>query len=137
MNLATLGASAGLHADERELIIAYIATLETGSTRDHCKCIWTEVEPGKWLKGDQHEDCPVHTREGFLLGFLLFCTMVADGGTTCKHGVTFDSTHVCGPCIVAWTKCPYDKFHMAPALLCARCGWKPELATLADAAARR
>jgi hypothetical protein len=134
MDIDRLGASAGLHPDERELILGYIAMLETGTTRDHCLCQWSEVFKGKFRRGDAHEDCPIHTKEGFLLGFLKFTTMLYNESNMCVHGVTFDGTHVCGPCVGAWAVCIYRKHHVQPLALCTGCGWRPELAAQAKQA---
>lgn len=134
MDIDRLGASVGLHPDERALILGYIAMLESGTTRTHCLCQWSEVFKGKFKRGDAHEDCPVHTKEGFLLGFLKFTAMLYNESNVCSHNVTFDGEHVCGQCVAAWFTCTYKSLHVQPMVLCAACGWRPELAIQADKA---
>lgn len=56
----------------------YVSAIETGESDDWCRCQWA-LHPdgvkganGKVLKRriDTSFECPVHTKEGFLLGFL-------------------------------------------------------------------
>lgn len=89
MDLTRLGEGiTALDAEDRALIIEYVKMLETGTTRDHCMCEWIPVgfrkhpETGEdiplFRKGDTNQDCPVHTREGLLLGFLVFTNRISD-----------------------------------------------------------
>lgn len=57
----------------------YVKSLETDVTTKHCKCEWIvhpddvrkpESQARRIRKGEATLDCPVHTKEGFLLGFL-------------------------------------------------------------------
>lgn len=52
----------------------YVTHIETGETKDTCKCTWLE-EHNTGLKLQRVEEsleCPVHTKEGFILGFFRF-----------------------------------------------------------------
>lgn len=60
-------------------LTAYVKSLETEETTKHCKCEWIvhpddirkpEGQARRIRKGEATLDCPVHTKEGFLLGFL-------------------------------------------------------------------
>lgn len=56
---------------ERDLFPAigkYITHIETGETKDTCKCEWLEVK-GHFQRIAENLECPVHSKEGFLLGF--------------------------------------------------------------------
>lgn len=58
------------------LIQRYISETETAETATICRCIWQDVPaPGggtrKVIK-DVTPDCPVHTKEGVIVGFLAF-----------------------------------------------------------------
>lgn len=56
----------------------YIKLLETQKTDDMCKCDWlihpddTDKPKGKRrkIRQGEHPHCPIHTKSGFLLGFL-------------------------------------------------------------------
>lgn len=61
----------GIDVDDLKLIEEYVKALETGPTSDHCLCEWSEVQPGMpRIRTSVNMACPVHTREGLLLGFL-------------------------------------------------------------------
>jgi hypothetical protein len=48
----------------------YVTHIETGVTREVCRCEWSEVDrSGHFQKIAESLECPVHTKEGFLLGF--------------------------------------------------------------------
>jgi hypothetical protein len=48
----------------------YVTHIETGVTREVCRCEWSEVDrSGHFQKISESLECPVHTKEGFLLGF--------------------------------------------------------------------
>ena len=59
------------------LVVEYIAAMETQETDDWCRCEWiihpddVDLPKGKRRKrrGDEAWDCPVHTKEGFLIYF--------------------------------------------------------------------
>lgn len=60
----------------------YVTHIETGETKDTCKCEWGEEYTGPTgipMKSviAENLECPVHTKEGFLLGF--FRWMFPDG----------------------------------------------------------
>lgn len=55
------------------LVTAYVRSIERGNTEDSCWCPWTPLEvQGKMgrLRAGEHPQCPVHTKEGFLFGFI-------------------------------------------------------------------
>lgn len=62
----------------KKLIEAYTASLETDLTQDNCLCDWVEIDTERGKKmvnstrmgGSVNLECPVHTREGFLLAFI-------------------------------------------------------------------
>lgn len=62
----------------RRLIEAYTSNLETELTEVNCLCEWVEVDTDRGRKkvnstrmgGSVNLECPVHTREGFLLAFI-------------------------------------------------------------------
>lgn len=62
----------------KKLIEAYTGSLETDLTQDNCLCDWVEVDTERGKKmvnstrmgGAVNMECPVHTREGFLLAFI-------------------------------------------------------------------
>jgi len=63
-----------------ELITGYVATIEQERTNKICKCEWivhpddTEKPEGerRMRRGETTLDCPVHTKEGFLIGFIRY-----------------------------------------------------------------
>lgn len=63
--------------DIPKLAVQYIEAIETQRTDDWCRCEWiihpddVNLPKGKRRKrrGDQADDCPVHTKEGFLIYF--------------------------------------------------------------------
>lgn len=87
------------HEQAVDLVTRFIAVLETEESAKWCKCLWRvhpddqEVTPGtcrtcggakkqheehgehhfagiRRTRVDTHTECPVHTREGMVLGFL-------------------------------------------------------------------
>lgn len=59
--------------EEVDLVLAYIRKIEFGMTEQNCWCPWTpmEVEGKKGrLRSGEHPQCPVHTKEGFIFGFI-------------------------------------------------------------------
>ena len=52
----------------------YVTFIETGETKDTCKCEWLEDHSTglKLQRVEESLECPVHTKEGFLLGFFQF-----------------------------------------------------------------
>lgn len=63
-----------------ELIVAYINSIETTKTTEHCICEW-RVHPAdtnkprgerRVARANHHPRCPAHTREGFLAGFMAY-----------------------------------------------------------------
>lgn len=53
----------------------YITWVETGMTRDVCKCEWiSHPERGDIRGGDTALDCPAHSKEGLVLGFITWLT---------------------------------------------------------------
>lgn len=62
----------------KKLIESYTSSLETDLTQDNCLCDWVEVDTERGKKmvnstrmgGAVNLECPVHTREGFLLAFI-------------------------------------------------------------------
>ena len=63
--------------DLRALVARYVTWIETGVTLSACLCDWHEKFPvpgGVPVKmlSSVNLNCPVHTKEGFLLGFLDF-----------------------------------------------------------------
>jgi len=63
--------------DIPKLAEEYIAAMEVQRTDDWCRCEWiihpddVDLPKGKRRKrrGEQADDCPVHTKEGFLIYF--------------------------------------------------------------------
>lgn len=63
--------------DIPKLVQQYVDAIETQETDDWCRCEWiihpddTELPKGKRRKrrGEEVWDCPVHTKEGFLIYF--------------------------------------------------------------------
>jgi len=61
-----------------EQITAYIASIEKERTNKICKCEWivhpddTDKPEGerRMRRGEATLDCPVHTKEGFIIGFI-------------------------------------------------------------------
>lgn len=59
------------------LVHRYVQAMETEKTKKWCKCEWIihpdDVEKAEGQRrvrpGESHPECPVHTREGFLLHF--------------------------------------------------------------------
>lgn len=49
--------------------LSYRRVLESAPTLDVCLCLWTELK-GKKVLGNTHPMCPVHSREGVLVGFI-------------------------------------------------------------------
>jgi hypothetical protein len=49
--------------------LSYRRVLESAPTLDVCLCQWTELK-GKKVLGNTHPMCPVHSREGVLVGFI-------------------------------------------------------------------
>lgn len=70
----------------KKIISAYTSSLETELTDQNCLCEWVEIdtERGKRkvnstrMGGSVNLECPVHTREGFLLAFIEMHFSVAD-----------------------------------------------------------
>lgn len=133
MDLNRLGESVGMTEEERAIIIEYVKALETGPTIDHCLCKFREVTPAgsmqkQYVMEETHEDCPVHTREGFLLGFLRFTAMQAKQDQSwCKHGIlqSQDFSHFnCALCFAEWKACVNNTFHGQPFRYCSSCGWQ-------------
>lgn len=61
------------NAAEAELVTSYTRSIERGVTEIVCWCPWTPLEvEGKMgrLRAGEHPQCPVHTKEGFLFGFI-------------------------------------------------------------------
>lgn len=64
-------------ADIPQLASAYVAAMETQRTMDWCKCGWKpypgdEQKPKgtrKMIRSAPADDCPVHTKEGFISYF--------------------------------------------------------------------
>lgn len=55
-----------------ELVKAYVLRVETDPTEKRCLCPWQEVDTPKGkrkVKLNDHPDCSVHTKEGFIKGF--------------------------------------------------------------------
>jgi len=61
------------HKEEVDLVLAYIRKIEFGLTEHVCWCPWKPMEvegrKGK-LRTGEHPQCPVHTKEGFVFGFI-------------------------------------------------------------------
>jgi len=58
---------------EVNMVLAYIRKIEFGSTEQNCWCPWTPLKvAGKMgrLRTGEHPQCPVHTKEGYLFGFI-------------------------------------------------------------------
>lgn len=58
-----------------ELTQNYINHLEKATTEEVCRCLWVTVEvEGKTMRRREadHPFCSIHSRQGFLLGFLEF-----------------------------------------------------------------
>lgn len=70
-----------IHQDDLTSAIGrYVTHIETGETSETCKCEWLE-ERNTGLKTQRIEEnleCPVHTKEGFLLGFFRWMFPDAD-----------------------------------------------------------
>lgn len=49
--------------------LSYRKVMESAPTLDVCLCQWTELK-GKKVLGNTHPLCPVHSREGVLVGFI-------------------------------------------------------------------
>lgn len=90
----------GFSDEERQLVVDYVANLETGVTRDHCLCQWQQVDAKRWLKKSTNMDCPVHTREGLLLGFLKHTNKIAGD---------FMAVHLCSDCPADCKECTHDQ----------------------------
>lgn len=79
----------GINEADINLIEDYVKALETGPTSDHCLCEWSEVQPGRKIRTSVNMACPVHTREGLLLGFLKHTrNVLQDKEMIQKHEVT-------------------------------------------------
>ena len=51
----------------------YMNALETGETRETCYCVWAETLDGKAFRIlEEHPLCRVHSKEGRILGFLMY-----------------------------------------------------------------
>lgn len=58
---------------EVNMVLAYVRKIEFGATDQNCWCPWTPLEVGGKqgrLRSGEHPQCPVHTKEGFLFGFI-------------------------------------------------------------------
>lgn len=58
---------------DMSLIISFIRSVERGETDKICWCPWTPLKLGEKegrLRSGEHPQCPAHTKEGFLIGFL-------------------------------------------------------------------
>jgi hypothetical protein len=70
----------------------YITWVETGMTKDVCKCTWiTHPEKGNIRGGDTALDCPAHSKEGLVLGFFAWLTaqpagLLPDTAMGAEHG---------------------------------------------------
>lgn len=58
-------------------VLRYVEALETGETKKWCRCLW-KIHPDdidkpegtrRMRRVDDDLECPIHTREGFLLNF--------------------------------------------------------------------
>lgn len=61
--------------EQADLVTAYARSIERGLTEVTCWCPWTPMEvEGRMgrLRSGEHPQCPVHTKEGFLFGFIDF-----------------------------------------------------------------
>jgi hypothetical protein len=64
----------------KDMIAAYVAVIETHATRETCYCEWITHPSDVDLPRDRqraqlkehHDWCPVHEKQGFLLGFFVF-----------------------------------------------------------------
>lgn len=58
---------------EVDMVLAYVRKIEFGVTEQNCWCPWKPFEvdgrQGR-LRAGEHPQCPVHTKEGFLFGFI-------------------------------------------------------------------
>lgn len=58
---------------EVALVVAFIKQIEFGNTEQNCWCPWTPMQVenrmGR-LRTGEHPQCPVHTKEGYLFGFI-------------------------------------------------------------------
>jgi hypothetical protein len=53
----------------------YIKAIETSVTTDYCLCEWLIGDFGGYrLPQEPHPTCPVHTKEGLVLGYMDFIT---------------------------------------------------------------
>lgn len=53
----------------------YVTWIETGMTKDVCKCVWIlHPEKGNIRGGETALDCPAHSKEGLVLGFFAWLT---------------------------------------------------------------
>jgi hypothetical protein len=58
-------------------VLRYVDGIETGQTKDWCRCVWKfhpddmDKPEGSRRKRRMDDDltCPIHSKEGFLLGF--------------------------------------------------------------------
>lgn len=65
------------HETIQSLVMQWIDRIETAETKTVCLCPW-EIHPDdvhlktgrRMRRTDNHPRCPVHTKEGYLLGFL-------------------------------------------------------------------
>lgn len=58
---------------EVDLVIAFIKMIEFGATDQTCWCPWTPMQvEGRMgrLRTGEHPQCPLHTKEGYLFGFI-------------------------------------------------------------------
>jgi hypothetical protein len=49
----------------------YVDGLETNLTAENCLCEWIRLDNGRKVKSHVHPECPVHTREGLILHFVI------------------------------------------------------------------
>lgn len=126
MDIGRVGGTIGLDDEVRELILFYVQSLESGQTRDHCLCQWKEMtglpdsERQRWARGDAHEDCPIHTKEGFIVGFLAFMSKQVTPPRMCSHDVERSG---CAICLAKEAACSEKPYHGTPWRYCPVCGW--------------
>lgn len=61
------------NATEVDLVVSFIKLIEFGNSEQNCWCPWTPMEvAGRMgrLRAGEHPQCPSHTKEGYLFGFI-------------------------------------------------------------------
>jgi hypothetical protein len=67
--------NSGRRNTKKEMAAEYIKAIETSVTTDYCICEWSISDSGGYrLPQEPHPACPVHTKEGLVLGYLGFIT---------------------------------------------------------------